>query len=233
MKNKYISYYELLGMIKEGNIPKRIYVKFPQVIYGVNYIAIYDNGDFSHYYAEEDDINYKSYLNDCFLESDMFGRLIQVLDEEDEIEIPQEFLADVDTESEIVLIKDDIEHDYGYRNSIGFITDKLCLEGIYIFAFDKRANRWWECRFDRDEYIRTGLFVSDLIHKPFKAEPIEEEFEDIEEIELANDEKIKGYYNGGTHYMTTNVKDREVYIKLINQLIKNQKKIIQMLNKEN
>ena len=61
----------------------------------------------------------------------------------------------------------------------------------------------------------------------------EEEFEDIEEIELTNDEKIKGYYNGGIHYMTTNVKDREVYIKLINQLIKNQKKIIEKLNKEN
>lgn len=136
-----ISYYELLGMIKDGNIPKRIYVKLPSLNYGVHYIAEYDYGDFSHYYAEEDDINYKSYLNDCFLESDMFGIFIQVLDEE--------------------------------------------------------------------------------------------EFEDIEEIELTNDEKIKGYYNGGTHYMTTNVKDREVYIKLINQLIKNQKKIIQKLNKEN
>lgn len=95
MKNKYISYYELLGMIKEGNIPKRIYVKFPQVIYGVNYIAIYDNGDFSHYYAEEDDINYKSYLNDCFLESDMFGIFIQVLDEE-EFETIDELLIEYD-----------------------------------------------------------------------------------------------------------------------------------------
>lgn len=83
MKNKYISYYELLGMIKDGNIPKRIYVKLPQLSYGVNYIAIYDNGDFSHYYAEEDDINYKSYLSECFLENDMFGRFIQVLDEEE------------------------------------------------------------------------------------------------------------------------------------------------------
>ena len=136
-----ISYYELLGMIKDGNIPKRIYVKLPSLNYGVHYIAEYDYGDFSHYYAEEDDINYKSYLSECFLENDMFGRFIQVLDEG--------------------------------------------------------------------------------------------EFEDIKEIELTNDEKIKGYYNGGTHYITTNVKDREVYIKLINQLIKNQKKIIQKLNKEN
>lgn len=136
-----ISYYELLGMIKDGNIPKRIYVKLPSLNYGVHYIAKYDYGDFSHYYAEEDDINYKSYLSECFLENDMFGRFIQVLDEE--------------------------------------------------------------------------------------------EFNNIKEIELTNDEKIKGYYNGGTHYMTTNVKDREVYIKLINQLIKNQKKIIQKLNKEN
>ena len=144
MKDKYISYYELLGMIKEGNIPKRLYVKLPQLSYGVHYIAEYDYGDFSFYYIEEPkegDVNYKDYLGECFLESSMFEKCIQVLDEG--------------------------------------------------------------------------------------------EFEDIEEIELANDEKIKGYYNGGTHYMTTNVKDREVYIKLINQLIKNQKKIIQKLNKEN
>ena len=102
MKDKYISYYELLGMIKDGNIPKRLYVKFPQVIYGVNYIAIYDNGDFSHYYAEEDDVNYNSYLNDCFLESDMFGIFIQVLDEVE--------FEDIEEEKEIELYK--IYQDY-------------------------------------------------------------------------------------------------------------------------
>ena len=237
-----VSYYELLGMIKDGNIPKRIYVKLPQLSYGVHYIAEYDYGDFSFYYIEEPkegDVNYKDYLGECFLESDMFGRFIRVLDEEDEIEIPQEFLADVDTESEIVLIKDDIEHDYDYRNSIGFITDKLCLEGIYIFAFDKRANRWWECRFDRDEYIRTGLFVSDLIHKSFKAEPIEEEFEDIEEEKEIELYKIYQDYleSNFTVTMSNIISEIEAIFNetndKINQLIKNQKKIIQKLNKEN
>lgn len=137
-----ISYYELLGMIKEGNIPKRLYVKIAN--YGMYYIADYDGEEFSFYKRQNKDgvdENYHFYLSECFLESSMFDKCIQVLDEE--------------------------------------------------------------------------------------------EFEDIEEIELTNDEKIKGYYNGGTHYITTNVKDREVYIKLINQLIKNQKKIIQKLNKEN
>ena len=61
---------------------------------------------------------------------------------------------------------------------------------------------------------------------------IEDEFEDIEEIELIGDGSIKGYYNGEVHNITTNVKDKTVYIKLINQLIRNQKLIINKLKEE-
>lgn len=60
----------------------------------------------------------------------------------------------------------------------------------------------------------------------------EDEFIDIEEIKLTSDGSIKGYYNGETHHITTNIKDKEVYIKLLNQLIKNQKLIISKLKEE-
>ena len=84
MKNKYISYYELLGMIKEGNIPKRLYVKLPN--YGMYYIADYDGEEFSFYKRQNKDgvdENYHFYLSECFLESSMFDKCIQVLDEEE------------------------------------------------------------------------------------------------------------------------------------------------------
>ena len=72
-----------------------------------------------------------------------------------------------------------------------------------------------------------------LIYKEWlneEVEIIEDEFIDIEEIKLERDD-ILGYYNGASHRMTTNVKDREVYIKIINNLIKNQKKIIERVDK--
>lgn len=84
MKNKYISYYELLGMIKDGNIPKRLYVKIAN--YGMYYIADYDGEEFSFYKRQNKDgvdENYHFYLSECFLESSMFEKCIQVLDEEE------------------------------------------------------------------------------------------------------------------------------------------------------
>lgn len=116
-----ISYYELLGMIKDGNIPKRIYVKLPQLSYGVHYIAEYDYGDFSFYYIEEPkegDVNYKDYLGECFLESSMFNKCIQVLDEE-EFEDIEEFTEYkfINTRDilELEMFINKINADYNYK----------------------------------------------------------------------------------------------------------------------
>lgn len=103
MKDKYISYYELLGMIKEGNIPKRLYVKIAN--YGMYYIADYDGEEFSFYKRQNKDgvdENYHFYLSECFLESSMFEKCIQVLDEEE--------FEDIEEEKEIELYK--IYQDY-------------------------------------------------------------------------------------------------------------------------
>lgn len=76
-----VSYYELLGMIKEGNIPEKIEVQLPNVNYSRTYCKMYDCGEFSGYYISEEDLpdgNYQDYLADCFLESDMFKDCIVI-----------------------------------------------------------------------------------------------------------------------------------------------------------
>lgn len=84
-----ISYYELLDMVKAGAEPKRIRVKICS--YPCEYIAEYDGEDFNFYriadgYSEDE--NYEYYLTDCFLESTMFDKCIEIIEEveEDEFE---------------------------------------------------------------------------------------------------------------------------------------------------
>lgn len=82
-----ISYYELLGIIKEGNEPKKIKV---EIVKGTSeiYKAEYDREDFSHYLLDRplQNENYRFYLSECFLESNMFDKCITILDEENEFE---------------------------------------------------------------------------------------------------------------------------------------------------
>lgn len=80
-----ISYYELLGMVQEGNAPKKIEVS---LTYGTSreYYAEYDGDEFNYYRLDEDkleDENYKDYLSECFLESTMFDKCITILDKEE------------------------------------------------------------------------------------------------------------------------------------------------------
>ena len=76
-----INYYELLGMVKEGKAPKKIKAHLtsePRI-----YEAEYDCGDFSYYWLaeEKEDIDYHYYLAEDFLESSMFEKNIEILDE--------------------------------------------------------------------------------------------------------------------------------------------------------
>lgn len=85
-----ISYFELLGMIKEDKAPNKIRVHLtskPKI-----YKAVYDFGDFNYYTLYEEEIiddDYKDYLAECFLESDMFDDKIEILDKKkiEEIEL--------------------------------------------------------------------------------------------------------------------------------------------------
>jgi hypothetical protein len=77
-----ISYYELLGLVKEGKAPKKI--KAVLCSYSANYVAQYDGDEFSFYQIEDkdsEDCNYKFYLSECFLEDTMFKPCIKVLQE--------------------------------------------------------------------------------------------------------------------------------------------------------
>lgn len=90
MKNNYISYYELLTMIKERDIPPKIILHLvPNK--SVEYISDYEsvNSEFIGYEIlkdEEADENYSYHLGDCFLESTMFYKVIEIIEEEKEIE---------------------------------------------------------------------------------------------------------------------------------------------------
>jgi len=77
-----ISYYELLGMIKEGKEPNKL--RFHQVGTSKTYVRE-DDIDGSCWYVLENDCdcddNFRTYLSDCLLECDMFDEKIEILDE--------------------------------------------------------------------------------------------------------------------------------------------------------
>lgn len=79
-----ISYYELLGMIKEGNIPKKIKVHLTPVS-SRDYISEYDiDESFTYYRLEnekEENDDYRFCLADCYLETTALDETIEILDE--------------------------------------------------------------------------------------------------------------------------------------------------------
>lgn len=74
---------------------------------------------------------------------------------------------------DLVIISDDIKHDTGYKGQIGTICNvynypngkKDCeyLSDYSVFAFDKRANRFWCCGFTENDIRCTGLLVNDAV----------------------------------------------------------------------
>ena len=83
-----ISYYELLGLIKENKAPERILANLCSAGSKI-YIIERDGYDFNYYRIEDtkqEDENYQFYLSECFLESDMFEKKIKILDDFKEIE---------------------------------------------------------------------------------------------------------------------------------------------------
>lgn len=96
MKIDLISYFELLETIKNGKVPKKIRL----ILYNRSeiYYAEYDYGKFSHYVLEKDseNENFKYFFVDCFLESDMFDKCIEVLD--DDFEDIEECFAGIELE---------------------------------------------------------------------------------------------------------------------------------------
>lgn len=79
-----ISYYELLGMIKEDKAPKEIRVHLTSGTSKL-YVRESDIDDtFNCYVIDEDEEtseDYKYYLTDCYIESMMFEKTVEILDE--------------------------------------------------------------------------------------------------------------------------------------------------------
>ena len=78
-----ISYYDLLGMVRSGDMPERLRV---EILKGdpKYYRAEFDGEEFSHYYKEDflKEESYSIFLSECFLESGMFDNVIEVIDED-------------------------------------------------------------------------------------------------------------------------------------------------------
>lgn len=78
-----ISYFELLKMIKENNIPNKIRVNLTPGSSRV-YVRENDLEDTFNFYhlknAKEGNENYSYYLSESFLESTMFDKNIEILD---------------------------------------------------------------------------------------------------------------------------------------------------------
>ena len=83
-----ISYYELLKMINEGNIPDKVMLHMT----GKDRVYIRENDtddSFNYYGLENEDLeddNFRYYLNECFLESNMFEKNIKIIEENKKIE---------------------------------------------------------------------------------------------------------------------------------------------------
>ena len=113
---------------------------------------------------------------------------------------------------------------------LGLIKDNKTPKKIVYQYYDYS---WNESKEDYQKSDGDLLFVNINIHYHLndKVEITEDGFEDIEIINL-KDDRIVIKYNSDEelHYMTTNKKDRDIYITKINQLIRNQQKLIDVVN---
>lgn len=83
-----ISYYELLGMIKEDKAPEKIRIHLTPNTSKI-YIRHNDIDEEFSYYGllneDEENEEYKYYLSECLLESSMFDKNIEIIEEEKKI----------------------------------------------------------------------------------------------------------------------------------------------------
>ena len=143
-----ISYYELLGMIKEDKEPNKIKVhltSIPQV-----YVREDDLDDTFSYYGleeeEKEDSDYHYYLAECFLESDMFEKNIEILDEKrinDKARFQYSQLPSwIDKKEMINVINEDEEtsEDYKYYLTDCYIESMMFEKNIEILEEEKELH---------------------------------------------------------------------------------------------
>lgn len=86
---KKISYYDLLGMIKVGNIPNKVYLhrlhKKVAYIKDVDVVSNELTGYMLDNPNKDQDENFKYYLGECFLESSVFDECIEIKETFEEI----------------------------------------------------------------------------------------------------------------------------------------------------
>ena len=116
-----ISYYELLGMIKEDKAPRKIRVHLTSE--PREYRMIFDCGECNYYELignENDD--YKYYLSDSYLESMMFDKNIEILDKK---EIKKIEFDTKDIDERIVWFDERGKHHFNTNVKDRFFANKI------------------------------------------------------------------------------------------------------------
>jgi hypothetical protein len=132
-----ISYYELLGMIKEDKAPNKIKVHLTPCTSKI-YVRENDLDDTFSYYGlgeEAEDSDYHYYLAECFLESMMFDETIEILEEEKELHANKIVFNCDNSKRECVINLD--ENDLG--------IDKLHIDNCYFY---KENDKWYVRKYD-------------------------------------------------------------------------------------
>lgn len=120
-----ISYYDLLGMIKEGKEPKEIVL---QLNCGTRtYIPEYDGGEFFLYKLKNMDLeneDFHYYLSDTLLESQMLEKCITVINGKEDLKKEMSKL-----QSEIDLLSNEVQKEYSKvisnRDRINYMKEQL------------------------------------------------------------------------------------------------------------
>ena len=104
-------------------------------------------------------------------------------------------------------------------------------QGSYIetYVFDKKE-QWY---ITKDDTTKMNIWNKERLSNEIEIiEEVEDkEYEDIEEIKSTINGRIMCKYDGEQHYLDTNIKDKAVYVPLLNALIRNQKYILERLDK--
>ena len=131
-----ISYYELLGMIKEDKAPRKIRVHL------ISTPKIYKKDDdieeYCYYVIDDDEEtneNYKYYLTESYLESMMFDKNIEIIEEEKELHANKIVFNCDNSKRECVINLD--ENDLG--------IDKLHIDNCYFY---KENDKWYVRKYD-------------------------------------------------------------------------------------
>ena len=113
----------------------------------------------------------------------------------------------------------------------GTITNKTKLNCVDWFTSDSNNKVYVDSKGIVKWEVSNIALTQEMLIK-YHFEILEDkEYTDIKEIKSTINGRIMCKYDGEQHYLDTNIKDKAVYVPLLNALIRNQKYILERLDK--